>query len=221
MLKPTVSVGECSIHVEDRGTLLMTIPHRMWESNLNEVGEVRWSGESRGESTTLSLVRYLQEKIQGCDDRSDLVTRLGEILKELRSPVWGKTFKEEEIEKRKRREGMSATVATSLGRETKGIEETREEFEWSGEALHRSARGALRARRRSTRREPPPHGRSMGKASNDVLRRRARNPMGTERFSPRALSLLSRGSTSTPSSLRARDEKSHAVAPLWTCAELP
>ena len=109
----------------------MTIPHRMWESRFDEGGEVRWSGESRGEATTVSLVRYLQEKIHGCEDRRDLFTRLQEILKELRSPVWGKSFREEEIERTKKKQGKAATVATSLGRETKGIEETREEFEWS------------------------------------------------------------------------------------------
>ena len=43
----------------------MTIPHRMWESRFDEGGEVVWSGESRGDTTTVSLVRYLQEKIRG------------------------------------------------------------------------------------------------------------------------------------------------------------
>ena len=104
MLKPTVSVGECSIHIEVRGTLLMTIPHRMWESGVNEKGEVVWSGESRGESTTLSLVRYLQEKTQGCENQGELFDRLEEVLQELRSPTWSKSLREEEIEKKRKSE---------------------------------------------------------------------------------------------------------------------
>jgi hypothetical protein len=128
MLKPTVSVGECSIHVEDRGTLLMTIPHRMWESRVNEVGEVRWSGESRGESTVALLVRYVEEQIHGCEDRSDLVHRLGEVLQELRSPVWGKSSREKRIEKKTRREAKEREDEARRAHDT---EETPGEFEWS------------------------------------------------------------------------------------------
>jgi len=109
----------------------MTIPHRMWESRFDEGGEVRWSGESRGEATTVSLVRLLEEKIEGCEDRRDLFTRLQEILKELRSPVWGKSFREEEIERTKKKEGKAATVKRGHRQETQGGEETPEEFEWS------------------------------------------------------------------------------------------
>jgi hypothetical protein len=139
MIKPNVLVGECSIHVLVRGVLLMTIPHRMWESRFDEGGEVRWSGESRGEATTVSLVRYLQEKIHGCEDRRDLFTRLQEILKELRSPVWGKSFREEEIERTKKKEGErkkgqkseTATLERTFRREVRGDQEAAEEFEWS------------------------------------------------------------------------------------------
>jgi predicted lipid-binding transport protein (Tim44 family) len=142
MIRPKVLVGECSIHIEDRGILLMTIPHRMWESRVNEFGEIRWSGESRGDTTTLSLVSYLQENIRGCGDRNDLSTRLGEVLEELRSPVWMKTFREEQIEKRKKRQerdveerasdpGKTATVERRNGQEAEGLEAALEQVEWS------------------------------------------------------------------------------------------
>jgi hypothetical protein len=131
MLKPTVSIGECSIHVLVRGVLLMTIPHRRWESRFDEGGEVRWSGESRGEATTVSLARYLQERIEGCEDRRDLCNRLGEIQKELGSPVWGKSFREEEIQKKKTKEGKAVPVERTFRREVRGDEEAPEAFEWS------------------------------------------------------------------------------------------
>ena len=103
MINPRVLVGECSIHVEVRGALLMTIPHRMWEFGLNEVGEVWWSGERRGDQTTVLLARYVEEKIQGCENQGELFDRLEEILQELKSPKWGKSIREEGIEKK----GMS------------------------------------------------------------------------------------------------------------------
>jgi predicted lipid-binding transport protein (Tim44 family) len=114
----------------------------MWESRVNEFGEIRWSGESRGDTTTLSLVSYLQENIRGCGDRNDLSTRLGEVLEELRSPVWMKTFREEQIEKRKKRQerdveerasdpGKTATVERRNGQEAEGLEAALEQVEWS------------------------------------------------------------------------------------------
>jgi hypothetical protein len=120
----------------------MTIPHRMWESRVNEAGEVLWSGESRGDTTTLSLVSYLQETIRGCGNRNDLFTRLGEVLEELRSPVRGKTFREAQIEKRKKRKerdvearasdpGKTATVKSRNGQEAQGLEAALEQVEWS------------------------------------------------------------------------------------------
>ena len=107
----------------------MTIPHRMWESRFDEGGEVRWSGESRGDATTVSLVRYLQEKIEGCEDRRDLFNRLEEVLKELRSPVWGKRFREEEIEKKKKRGGKGRRGARRQEPRHRG--DRRRRFEWS------------------------------------------------------------------------------------------
>ena len=104
MINPRVLVGECSIHVEVRGVLLMTIPHRMWECGVNEVGEVRWSGERRGDQTTVLLARYVEEKIQGCENQGELFDRLEEVLQELRSPTWSKSIREEAIEKTRKSE---------------------------------------------------------------------------------------------------------------------
>lgn len=103
MINPKVLVGECSLHVMVRGSLLMTIPHRMWESRVDERGEVVWSGEWRGDQTTVLLARYVEGKIQGCD-QGELFDRLREVLEELRSPQWSKCFREEETEKKRKKE---------------------------------------------------------------------------------------------------------------------
>jgi len=102
MLKPKVVVGECSLHVVVRGVMLMTIPHRMWESRVDERGEVVWSGEWRGDHTTVLLARYVEGKVQGCKDQEELFDRLEGILQELRFPKWSKSFREEELQKKKR-----------------------------------------------------------------------------------------------------------------------
>jgi len=104
MLNPKVMVGECSIQVMLRGALLMTIPHRMWESGVSEEGEVVWSGESRGDHTTAVLVRYLEGRIRECEDHSELFNRLDEFMGELKCPVWRKTLREEGIEKKKKKQ---------------------------------------------------------------------------------------------------------------------
>ena len=104
MIHPKVLVGECSLHVMVRGSLLMTIPHRMWESGVDERGEAVWSGERRGDQTTEWLARYLEGKIQGCEDQGELFDRLEKVLQELRSPQWSKSFREEEIEKKRKKE---------------------------------------------------------------------------------------------------------------------
>jgi hypothetical protein len=104
MLNPKVMVGECSIQVMLRGELVMTIPHRLWESGVDERGELVWSGERRGDHTTTLLARYVEGEIQGCEDQGELFDRLEKILQELRSPKWSKTFLEEEIAKKTKRE---------------------------------------------------------------------------------------------------------------------
>ena len=142
MLNPKVLVGECSIHVMLRGELLITLPHRMWEWEMGiegeEKGEGVWSGESRGDQTTASLVMFLGEKIEGCRDRSELFDRLYEVLGELKSSKWNKTLREEAIEKKQKEEerkkgkkSETATVERGHRQETQGGEETPEEFEWS------------------------------------------------------------------------------------------
>ena len=99
MLNPRVFVGECSIQVVLRGDLLMTIPHRLWESGVSEEGEVVWSGELRGDATTQLLARYLEGRIQGSEDQRDLFNRLDEVMGELMFSQWRKTMKVEGIEK--------------------------------------------------------------------------------------------------------------------------
>jgi len=104
MLNPKVMVGECSIQVMLRGELLMTIPHRLWESGVSEEGEVVWSGELRGDHTTAVLVRYLERRIRGSEDQGDLFNRLDEFMGELKFSQWRKTMREEGIEKKKVKE---------------------------------------------------------------------------------------------------------------------
>ena len=104
MLNPKVMVGECSIHVMLRGELVMSIPHRLWESGVGEEGEVVWSGELRGDQTTQLLVRYLEGRITGSEDQRDLFNRLDGFMGELKSSQWRKTMKEEWIEKKKKEE---------------------------------------------------------------------------------------------------------------------
>ena len=103
MLNPKVMVGECSIQVMLRGELVMSIPHRLWESWVGEEGEVVWSGELRGDHTTLVLVRYLEGRIRGSEDQRDLFNRLDEVMGELRSSQWQKTMKQEWMEKEERK----------------------------------------------------------------------------------------------------------------------
>jgi hypothetical protein len=125
MLKPTVSVGECSIHIEERGILLMTLPHRMWESTLNESGQVGWSGRNRGESTVQSLVRFIEGKVRGCQSRAELFDSLDEILRELRNPVWN------QVGKKKEKKNTSGTTAgrpsdwDATTEDREGVEELR------------------------------------------------------------------------------------------------
>jgi CO dehydrogenase/acetyl-CoA synthase beta subunit len=109
MLNPKVMVGECSIQVMLRGELLMTIPHRLWESGVSEEGEVVWSGELRGDHTTAVLVRYLEGRIRGSEDQRDLFNRLDEFMGELKCPMWRKTLREEGIEKKKEKEDRERT----------------------------------------------------------------------------------------------------------------
>ena len=104
MLNPKVMVGECSIQVMLRGELMMTIPHRLWESGVSEEGEVVWSGELRGDHTTLMLVRYLEGKIQGCEEKGELFNRLDEVMGELKFSQWRKTMRVEGLEKKKEKE---------------------------------------------------------------------------------------------------------------------
>jgi hypothetical protein len=108
MLKATVSVGECSIHVMVRGNLMITIPHRLWESRVDEEGSVWWSGETRGFKALQSLVGHLEEKIRRCENFSELFHTVNEIQKELKSPVWGMSQREEkrqaDLEKKKKEE---------------------------------------------------------------------------------------------------------------------
>jgi hypothetical protein len=122
MPNPKVMVGECSIQVMLRGAMLMTIPHRLWESGVSEKGEVVWSGESRGDHTTAVLVRYLEGRIRGCEDHSELFNRLEEFLKELRFPKWRRTLREEGIEKKKEMEVRE--------RRKEGVEDSAEVVEW-------------------------------------------------------------------------------------------
>jgi CO dehydrogenase/acetyl-CoA synthase beta subunit len=109
MLNPKVMVGECSIQVMLRGELLMTIPHRLWESGVSEEGEVVWSGELRGDHTTMLLVRYLEGRIRGSEDQRDLFNRLDEFMWELKCPMWRKTLREEGIEEKKEKEDRERT----------------------------------------------------------------------------------------------------------------
>jgi len=104
MLNPKVMVGECSIQVMLRGDLVMSIPHRMWESGLDEEGGMVWSGELRGDHTTAVLVRYLEGKLRGSEDQGDLFNRLDEFMGELKFSQWRKTMREEGIEKKKVKE---------------------------------------------------------------------------------------------------------------------
>ena len=108
MLKATVSVGECSIHVMVRGNLMMSIPHRLWESRVDEEGSVLWCGEARGSKALQSLVGYLEEKIRGCENFSELFHTVDEIQKELSSPLWGMSQVEEkrqaDLEKKEKEE---------------------------------------------------------------------------------------------------------------------
>lgn len=104
MLNPKVVVGECSIQVVLRGDLLMTIPHRLWESGVSEEGEVVWSGELRGDTTTQVLARYLEGRIQGSEDQRDLFNRLERVMGELKFSQWRKTMKVEGIEKKEKKE---------------------------------------------------------------------------------------------------------------------
>ena len=108
MLKATVSVGECSIHVMVRGNLMITIPHRLWESRVDEEGSVLWSGETRGSKALQSLVGFVQEKIQRCESFSELFHTVDEIQSDLRSPLWGMSQVEEkrqaDLEKKEKEE---------------------------------------------------------------------------------------------------------------------
>lgn len=104
MLNPKVMMGECSIQVMLRGELVMTIPHRMWESGVDERGEVMWGGEMRGDHTTILLVRYLEGKIRGSEDQKGLFNRLDEFMGELKFSQWRKTMREEGIEKKTKKE---------------------------------------------------------------------------------------------------------------------
>ena len=122
MLNPKVMVGECSIQVMLRGELLMTIPHRLWESGVSEEGEVMWSGELRGDHTTAVLVRYLEGRIRGSEDQGDLFNRLDEFMGELKCPMWRKTLREEGIEKKKEKEDRERTK--------RGVENPTEVVEW-------------------------------------------------------------------------------------------
>ena len=103
MLNPKVMVGECSIQVVLRGELVMSIPHRIWESGVSEEGEVVWSGELRGDHTTWVLVTYLERRIRGSEDQRDLCNRLDEVMRELKSSQWRKTMKEEWMEKEEKK----------------------------------------------------------------------------------------------------------------------
>lgn len=103
MLNPKVVVGECSIQVVLRGDLLMTIPHRLWESGVSEEGEVVWSGELRGDNTTLMLARYLEGRIKGSEDQRDLFNRLDEVMGELKFSQWRKSMRVEGIEKEEKK----------------------------------------------------------------------------------------------------------------------
>ena len=111
MLNPKVMVGECSIQVVLRGELMMTIPHRLWESGVNGEGEVVWSGESRGDHTTLMLVRYLEGRIQGCEEKGELFNRLDEVMGELEYSKWQKTMKVEWIEREEKRKEPAGRLA--------------------------------------------------------------------------------------------------------------
>ena len=103
MLNPKVVVGECSIQVVLRGDLLMTIPHRLWESGVSEEGEVVWSGELRGDTTTQLLARYLEGRIQGSEDQKDRFNRLDEVMGELKFSQWRKSMRVEGIEKEEKK----------------------------------------------------------------------------------------------------------------------
>ena len=123
MLKPTVMTGECSIHVMVRGILLMTIPHKMWESGVNESGECGWSGRNRGEDTVQRLVKFIEGKINGCQTRAELFSVLNEVLLEMRNPVWNQVGK-----KKKKKDGTDMTApggAAPMSDEAVGVEELR------------------------------------------------------------------------------------------------
>ena len=122
MLNPKVMVGECSIQVMLRGELLMTIPHRLWESGVSEEGEVVWSGELRGDHTTAVLVRYLERRIRGSEDQGDLFNRLDEFMGKLKLSQWRKTLRAEGIEKKKEKEDRERTK--------RGVENPPEVVEW-------------------------------------------------------------------------------------------
>ena len=122
MLNPKVMVGECSIQVMLRGELLMTIPHRLWESGVSEEGEVVWSGELRGDHTTGVLVRYLEGRIRGSEDQGDLFNRLDEFMGKLKLSQWRKTLRAEGIEKKKEKEDRERTK--------RGVENPPEVVEW-------------------------------------------------------------------------------------------
>jgi hypothetical protein len=141
MFNPKVVVGECSIQVMLKGELLMTIPHRIWEEERGIEGEEKregvWSGELRGDHTTVLLVRYLEQKTEGCGDRSELFDRLYEVLRELKSSQWRKTLREEGIEKKERQKerkgkvGPATTAEETLRLEAGGEEESPAGIEWS------------------------------------------------------------------------------------------
>mgnify|MGYP001206654417 CR=1 FL=1 len=120
MLNPKVVVGECSIQVVLRGDLLMTIPHRLWESGVSEEGEVVWSGELRGDTTTQVLARYLEGRIQGSEDQRDLFNRLERVMGELKFSQWRKTMKVEGIEKKEKKEEQERVKKEKEKKEKKG-----------------------------------------------------------------------------------------------------
>lgn len=116
MLNPKVMVGECSIQVMLRGELVMSIPHRLWESGVGEEGEVVWSGELRGDHTTMLLVRYLEGRIRGSEDQGDLFNRLDEVMGELKFSQWRKTMREEGMEKKMKEEEKERKEKDRKGR---------------------------------------------------------------------------------------------------------
>lgn len=138
MLNPKVVVGECSIQVVLRGDLLMTIPHRLWESGVDERGEVVWSGELRGDHTTMLLVRYLEGRIQGSEDQRDLFNRLDEVMGELKFSQWRKSMRVEGIEKEEKKKEKEKVKKE---KEKKGKKGRRKESAGSLAPVERAAAG--------------------------------------------------------------------------------